>query len=49
MPPKLMTKYEDQDSEEIASLTSGKEMKTYNENLQITGPYLLAIIENQIH
>lgn len=33
MPPKLMTKYEDQDSEEIASLTSGKEMKTYNENL----------------
>lgn len=33
MPPKLMTKYEDQDSEEIASLTSGTEMKSYNGNL----------------
>lgn len=49
MPPKLMTKYEDQDSEETAGLTSGKEMKSYNRNLQITGPCLLAIIENQIH
>lgn len=31
MPPLLMTKYEkDQDSEEIASLIFGKEMKSYN-------------------
>lgn len=31
--PKLMIKYEkDQDSEEIASLTSGKEMKSYDGN-----------------
>lgn len=49
MPPTLMTEYEDQDSEEIAGLTSGKEMKSYNGNLQITGPCLLAIVENQIH
>lgn len=33
MPPTLMTEYEDQDSEEIAGLTSGKEMKSYNGNL----------------
>lgn len=32
-PPKLIIKYEkDQDSEEIASLTSGKEMKSYDGN-----------------
>ena len=33
MPPKVIVKYEkDQDSEEIASITSGKEMKSYNGN-----------------
>lgn len=38
MPQKLTTKYEkDQDSEEIASLTAGKEMKSYSGNLEITG------------
>lgn len=38
MPQKLTTKYEkDQDSEEIASLTAGKEMKSYSSNLKITG------------
>lgn len=34
----LASKYEkDKDSEEIASLTSGKEMKSYNGHLKITG------------
>ena len=38
MPQKLTTKYDkDQDSEEIASLTSGKEMKSYSSNFKITG------------
>lgn len=33
MPPKVIVKYEkDQDAKEIASLTSGKEMKSYNGN-----------------